>query len=50
LFLATGAAWYYAPMGKAEWRYLNAQTDGISDLLSKSAKEYSIHSRRLEWR
>jgi FG-GAP-like repeat len=33
LFLATGAAWYYAPLGKAEWRYLNAQTDGISDLL-----------------
>jgi len=32
LFLATGAAWYYAPAGK-EWRYLNAQTDGIDNLL-----------------
>ncbi|TMQ30028.1 MAG: VCBS repeat-containing protein [Nitrospirae bacterium] len=33
LFLATGAAWYYAPAGKAEWRFLNAQTDGIGSLL-----------------
>jgi hypothetical protein len=33
LFLATGEAWYYAPGGKAEWRYLNARTDGIADLL-----------------
>ncbi len=33
LFLATGAAWYYAPAGKAEWRYLNAQTDQIGTLL-----------------
>ena len=33
LFLATGAAWYYAPAGKAEWRYLNAQTDKLSTLL-----------------
>ena len=33
LFLATGAAWYYAPAGVAEWRYLNAQTDGIGSLL-----------------
>ena len=33
LFLATGAAWYYAPAGKAEWRFLNSQTDGIGNLL-----------------
>jgi hypothetical protein len=33
LFLATGAAWYYAPAGNAEWRLLNAQTEGISSLL-----------------
>jgi hypothetical protein len=33
LFLATGAAWYYAPAGKAEWRYLNARTDKITNLL-----------------
>jgi len=33
LFLATGAAWYYAPAGKAEWRYLNAQTDRLGTLL-----------------
>ena len=33
LFLATGAAWYYAPAGNAEWRFLNAQTDGIGTLL-----------------
>jgi hypothetical protein len=33
LFLATGAAWYYAPAGKAEWRYLNAQTDKLDMLL-----------------
>jgi hypothetical protein len=33
LFLATGAAWYYAPAGQAEWRYLNAQTDKINTLL-----------------
>lgn len=33
LFLATGAAWYYAPAGVAEWRFLNAQTDGIGSLL-----------------
>lgn len=32
LFLATGAAWYYAPAGNAEWRFLNAQTDGIANL------------------
>lgn len=33
LFLATGAAWYYAPAGTAEWRFLNAQTDPIGNLL-----------------
>jgi hypothetical protein len=33
LFLATGAAWYYSSAGKAEWRFLNAQTDGIGTLL-----------------
>jgi hypothetical protein len=32
LFLATGAAWYYAPAGSVEWRFLNAQTDGIDSL------------------
>jgi hypothetical protein len=32
LFLATGAAWYYAPRGKAEWRYRNAQTEGLASL------------------
>lgn len=33
VFLATGAAWYYAPGASAEWRFLNAQTDPISNLL-----------------
>jgi hypothetical protein len=34
LFLATGAAWYYSPHGKAEWRYLNSgKTDQIDSLL-----------------
>ena len=33
LFLATGAAWYYAPAGNAEWRFLNAKPDGIGTLL-----------------
>jgi hypothetical protein len=33
LFLATGAAWYYAPAGQAEWRFLNAQTDTLDTLL-----------------
>ncbi len=33
LFLATGAAWYYAPAGKAEWRFINAKTEKIGDLL-----------------
>ena len=33
LFLATGAAWYYAPAGRAEWRFLNTQADKIDTLL-----------------
>jgi hypothetical protein len=33
LFLATGAAWYYSPGGKAEWRFLSAKTDTIEQLL-----------------
>lgn len=33
LFLATGAAWYYAPGGQAEWRYLYNHTDTLSMLL-----------------
>jgi hypothetical protein len=33
LFLATGAAWYYSSAGKAEWRYLNPQTDTLQNLL-----------------
>jgi hypothetical protein len=33
LFLATGTAWYYAPAGKVEWRFLNARTEKIGVLL-----------------
>jgi hypothetical protein len=33
LFLATGSAWYYAPAGNAEWRFLNAATDTLDQLL-----------------
>jgi hypothetical protein len=33
LFLATGAAWYYAPQGSAEWRFLSAKTDPMGTLL-----------------
>ena len=33
VFLATGAAWYYAPAGAREWRYLSAKTEGIGQLL-----------------
>lgn len=33
LFLATGSAWYYAPAGNAEWRFLNAQPQTIDNLL-----------------
>lgn len=32
-FLATGAAWYYAPGGKAEWRYLKNSLAELDDLL-----------------
>jgi len=34
IFLATGAAWFYSPAGKAGWVYLNGgKTDNIKDLL-----------------
>jgi hypothetical protein len=33
LFLATGTAWYFAPGGTAEWRFLSARTDKIETLL-----------------
>jgi hypothetical protein len=33
LFLATGAAWYYSPGGKAEWRFLSAKSESIEQLL-----------------
>jgi len=33
LFLATGAAWYYAPSANAEWRLLSAKTETIDQLL-----------------
>jgi hypothetical protein len=33
VFLATGAAWYYAPQANAEWRFLSAQSDPIGNLL-----------------
>ena len=33
LFLATGAAWYYAPAGQTEWRYRNPRTETIGGLL-----------------
>ncbi len=34
LFLATGAAWYYAPAGNAEWRLLaGGRTDSVTGLL-----------------
>jgi hypothetical protein len=32
-FLATGAAWYYAPGGQREWRLLSAQTQTIDQVL-----------------
>ena len=31
--MATGAAWYFAPGGTAEWRYLNAMTEVTGSLL-----------------
>jgi len=33
LFLATGAGWYFAPGGQAEWRYLNSKTETLNQLL-----------------
>ena len=33
LFLATGTAWYYAPQGSAEWRFLSAKTNPIGALI-----------------
>ncbi|MFY9908928.1 MAG: VCBS repeat-containing protein [Candidatus Sulfotelmatobacter sp.] len=33
LFLATGAAWYYSPGGKADWRFLSAKEETNSQLL-----------------
>jgi hypothetical protein len=33
LFLATGTAWYYAPHGAADWRFLSAKTDRIGTLI-----------------
>lgn len=33
LFLATGAAWYYAPAANAEWRFLSAKSDPVNSLL-----------------
>jgi hypothetical protein len=34
VFLATRAAWYYSPAGKAEWRYLSGgRTDSTANLL-----------------
>lgn len=32
LFMTTGAAWYYAPQGVAEWRFLNTHTDLVDSL------------------
>jgi hypothetical protein len=33
LFLATGAGWFYAPAGQAEWRFLSAKTETLEQLL-----------------
>jgi hypothetical protein len=33
LFLATGQAWYFAPAGAAEWRFLSAKTETLANLL-----------------
>ena len=33
VFLATGAAWYYAPQGSADWRLLSAKTVRINALI-----------------
>jgi hypothetical protein len=32
-FMATGAAFYYAPGGAREWRFLSAKTDALSQVL-----------------
>jgi VCBS repeat protein len=55
LFLATGAAWYYAPAGQAEWRYLNDMTvemgsllfgdfdgDGRTDVFTQRGREWFV--------
>lgn len=33
LFLATGAAWYYSPAGKREWRFLSAKKERTDQVL-----------------
>ena len=33
LFMATGAAWYYSPAGKWDWRFLSAKTETNDQLL-----------------
>jgi len=33
VFLATGAGWYYAPGGQAEWRFLSAKPETLDQLL-----------------
>jgi len=33
LFIATGTAWYFAPGGTADWRFLSAKTDLVTALL-----------------
>jgi FG-GAP-like repeat len=33
LFLATGTAWYYAPHGQADWRFLSAKTETLDLVL-----------------
>jgi hypothetical protein len=33
LFLATGTAWFYAPGGSAEWRFLSAKSNKVDTLL-----------------
>jgi hypothetical protein len=54
-FLATGTAWYYAPGGQAEWRYLrnsgakldelllgDFDGDGRTDVLTQSGREWRV--------
>ena len=33
LFIASGTAWYYAPAGQTEWRFLSAKSKRADDLL-----------------